>query len=53
MGKTYQKKQNKKEKDVDKDPLLLIEWDHLGLAAKALQNAANTNIAIVNRMYGQ
>ena len=51
----FVRRKHKNEKDDDanlyEDPLLLIEWDQAGLAARILANPLNTNLTIANRMY--
>lgn len=54
-GKIVKQKHKKdKNNDVDtyyEDPLLLIEWDTMGIVARAIANPANTNLIISNCMY--
>ncbi|CAB4416607.1 unnamed protein product [Rhizophagus irregularis] len=49
-------KKDKNNEDVDtyyEDPLLLIEWDTMGIAARAMANPANTNLIISNLIRAQ
>jgi hypothetical protein len=42
----------KKQRSVDnEDPLLLIEWDEVGLVARSVANPAHTKILLVNSMF--
>lgn len=42
----------KKQRSVDnEDPLLLVEWDEVGLVARSVANQAHTKILLVNNMF--